>query len=61
MRLPRSRNERLAKIRPQRQMADKKMRAILNDEQRKKLDQYEQTPHREVHGTLSGTPKPPAR
>jgi hypothetical protein len=37
-----SREERLAKVRPQRQMADKKMRTILNDEQRKKLDQYEQ-------------------
>jgi Spy/CpxP family protein refolding chaperone len=56
-----SREERLAKVRPQRQMADNKMRAILNGEQRKKLDQYEQGPHREVHGPLSGTPKPPAR
>jgi hypothetical protein len=56
-----SREERLANVRPQRQMADKKMRAILNDEQRKKLDQYEQGPHHEVHGNLSGTPKPPAR
>jgi Spy/CpxP family protein refolding chaperone len=53
--------ERLAKVRPQRQMADKKMRTILNGEQRKKLDQYEQGPHREVHGNLSGMPKPPAR
>jgi hypothetical protein len=56
-----SRDERLARVRPQRQMADKKMRAVLNDEQRKKLDEYEQGPHREVHGTLSSTPKPPAR
>jgi Spy/CpxP family protein refolding chaperone len=56
-----SREERLAKVRPHRQIADKKMRTILNDEQRKKLDQYEQGPHREVHGNLSGTPKPPAR
>ena len=56
-----SREERLAKIRPQRQMADKNMRTILNAEQRKKLDQYEQGPHPEVHGNLSGTPKPPAR
>ena len=56
-----SREERLAKIRPQRQMADKKMRTLLNDEQRKKLDQYEQGPHRELHGTLSGTPKPSDR
>jgi hypothetical protein len=56
-----SREERLAKVRPQRKMADKKMREILNDDQKKKLDQYEQGPHPEVHGTLSGTPKPPAR
>jgi hypothetical protein len=56
-----SHEERLAKIRPQRQMADKKMRTILNDEQRKKLDRYEQGPHSEVHGTLSGTPKPSDR
>jgi hypothetical protein len=56
-----SREERLAKVRPQRQMADKKVRTILNDEQRKKLDQYEQGPHHEVHGNVSGRPKPPAR
>jgi hypothetical protein len=56
-----SHEERLAKVRPQRQMADKKMREILSDEQKKKLDQYENGPHEEMHGTLSGTPKPPAR
>jgi Spy/CpxP family protein refolding chaperone len=55
-----SNQERLAKVRPQRLMADKKMREILSDEQKKKLDQYEKGPHREMHGTLSGTPKPPA-
>ena len=56
-----SREERLAKVRPERLMADKKMREILSDEQKKKLDQYEQGPHPEMHGTLSGTPKPPAQ
>ena len=56
-----SREQRLAKVRPQRRMADKKMRAILSDEQGKKLDQYEQGPHGEMHGTLSGKPKPPAQ
>ena len=56
-----SREQRLAKVRPQRQMADGKLRAILSDQQRKKLDQYEQGPHAEVHGTLSGMPKPPTR
>ena len=39
-----SRDERLAKVRPQRQIADKKIRDILNAEQKKKLDQYEQGP-----------------
>jgi hypothetical protein len=56
-----SHEERLAKVRPQRLMADKKMREILSDEQKKKLDQYEKGPHPEMHGTLSGTAKPPAR
>ena len=56
-----SREERLAKVRPQRQIADKKMRAVLSDEQRKKLDLYERGPHAEMHGSLSGTPKPPAK
>jgi len=36
-----SREERLARVRPQREMADRKMREILSDEQKKKLDQYE--------------------
>jgi hypothetical protein len=56
-----SREQRLAKVRPQRQLADEKMRAILSDQQRKRLDQYEQGPHAEMHGTLSGTPKPPSQ
>ena len=51
-----SHDERLAKVRPERHMADKKMREILSDQQKKKLDQYEQGPHPEMHGTLSGTP-----
>ncbi len=56
-----SHQERLANVGPQRRMADKKMREILSDEQKKKLDQYEKGPHQEMHGTLSGTPKAPAR
>jgi hypothetical protein len=56
-----SHEERLARIRPQRQMADQKLRTILNDKQKKKLDQYEHGPHPEVHGNLSGTPKPQSR
>jgi hypothetical protein len=56
-----SRDQRLAKVRPQRRLADKKIREILSAEQKKKLDQYEQGPHPEMHGTLSGTPTPPAQ
>jgi hypothetical protein len=56
-----SQEERLAKVRPQRLIADKKMLEILSDEQKKKLDQYEKGPHQETHGTLSGTPKPSSR
>lgn len=52
-----SRDERLAKVRPHRLMADKKIREILSAEQKKKLDQYEAGPHPEMHGTLTGTPK----
>jgi hypothetical protein len=47
--------KRLAKVRPERYKADRRIRANLNDEQKKKLDQYEQGPHSEMHGTLSGT------
>ncbi|SPE56511.1 hypothetical protein SBV1_2420029 [Verrucomicrobia bacterium] len=55
-----SRQERLAKVRPQRYKADKQIRQILNDDQKKKLDQYLQGPHPEMHGNLSGaTPPPP--
>jgi hypothetical protein len=53
-----SHEERLAKVRPQRRLADKKIRDILGAEQKKKLDQYEAGPHPEMHGTLTGTPKP---
>jgi Spy/CpxP family protein refolding chaperone len=50
--------ERLAKVRPQRYKADEKIRTILNDDQKKKLDQYEQGPHPEMHGNLNGTTSP---
>ena len=58
-RLPRE--ERLAKVRPQRKQADKKIRALLNDDQKKKLDQYLAGPHGEMHGGLSGATPPPQR
>ena len=53
-----SREERLAKARPQFYQADKQMREILNEDQKKKLDQYEQEPHPEMHGNLNEEPPP---
>jgi len=47
-----SREERLEKVRPLRLDADKKIREILNDDQKNKLDQYEHGPHPEMHGDL---------
>ncbi len=49
-----SREERLDKARPHFYQADKQMREILSDDQKKKLDQYEQEPHPEMHGNLNG-------
>jgi len=56
-----SHEERLAKVRPKRYKADKQIREILSDDQKKKLDAYEHGPHSEMHGNLSGTtaPRPP--
>ncbi len=48
-----SREERQSKVRDSRFTADKKIRAILNDDQKKKLDQLEQEPHPELHGNVS--------
>ena len=53
-----SHEERLDKIRPRRYAADKHLREILSDDQKKKLDQYLQGPHPEMHGDLTGTPPP---
>jgi len=52
--------ELLSKVRPLRMNADKKIREILSDDQKKKLDQYLQGPHSEMHGNLSGTTPPAA-
>ena len=54
-----SREECLAQVRPLREQANKKMRALLNDDQKKKLDQYLAGPHPEMHGGLSGATPPP--
>jgi hypothetical protein len=56
-----SRDERLVRVRPHRRLADRKIREFLSAEQKKKLDQFELGPHQELHGTLSGTPKPPVQ
>jgi hypothetical protein len=48
----------LSKVRPLRMNADKKIREILSDDQKKKLDQYLQGPHAEMHGNLSGATPP---
>jgi hypothetical protein len=49
-----SREERLSKVRDSRFSADKKIRTILNDDQKQKLDELEREPHPELHGDLSG-------
>jgi Spy/CpxP family protein refolding chaperone len=49
-----SREERLAKLRPQRYKANEDIREIPTDAQKGKLDQYLQGPHAEMHGNLSG-------
>ncbi len=57
-----SREDRLAGVRPLRYKAHDQIRAMLNDEQKKKLEQYMQGPHPDMHGNLSGatsSPQPP--
>lgn len=56
-----SRDERLSKVRECRQNADKKIRALLNDDQKKKLDQVEHEPHPELHGNVSGARATPSQ
>ena len=54
-----SREERLARVRPFRSKAHDQISEILNDEQKKKLEQYMQGPHTEMHGNLSGVKSSP--
>ena len=42
--------ERMDKVRPLREKADKQLREILTDEQKQKLDQLEHEPHSNLHG-----------
>ena len=48
----------LSKVRPLRMNADKKIREILTNDQKKKLDLYLQGPHSEMHGNLHGATPP---
>jgi hypothetical protein len=49
-----SHEERLDGVRTSRQQAGNQIRAILNDDQRKMLDQLDREPHPELHGELGG-------
>jgi len=49
-----SREERLVKVTLLRYQANEEIREIVNEVQKKKLDQYLQGPHPEMHGNLSG-------
>jgi Spy/CpxP family protein refolding chaperone len=48
--------ERPRKLRACHLKADKKMREILSDDQKKKLDQLEQDAHMDLHGNVNGEP-----
>jgi Spy/CpxP family protein refolding chaperone len=50
-----TREERLEKVKPLRMKADKQIREVLNDDQKKRLDQLEQEAHPELHGNLNGS------
>jgi len=54
-----SREDRLAGVRPLRYKAHDRIQAVLNDEQKKKLEQYMQGPHADMHGNLSGATSSP--
>jgi hypothetical protein len=53
--------ERLAKVRPYRYKARRQMLEVLNDDQKKKLDQYLQGAHPEMHGSLNGATSSPGQ
>jgi len=53
-----SSDERMSKIREERIAADKKIRTVLTDEQKQKLDQVEHEPHPELHGNVTGGTAP---
>jgi hypothetical protein len=47
-----SRDERMNGVHTARLTADKKIRVVLSDDQKKKLDQVESEPHPELHGDV---------
>jgi Spy/CpxP family protein refolding chaperone len=51
-------DELLSKVRPLRVNANKKIREILTNDQKKKLALYLQGPHSEMHGNLHGATPP---
>jgi Spy/CpxP family protein refolding chaperone len=55
-----SRDERSDNVRTCHHQADKELRRILNDDQKKKLDQFEQEPHPEMHVNVNAPTPPPA-
>jgi hypothetical protein len=48
-----SREARLDRVRPYRMAVDQKLRAVLTDDQKQKLDHLEQEPHPELHGPIN--------
>ena len=54
-----SNDQRLSKIRPERYKTRDEIRAVLNEDQKQKLDEYLQGPHSEMHGSITGTTPPP--
>ena len=52
--------ERQASLKPVRMKADKEIRTVLSDDQKKKLDQLEQESHMDLHGNPDGTTSPPS-
>jgi len=55
-----SRDERMDNVRACRYKADREIRKVLNDEQKKKLDQLEQEQHADLHGNVNRSTPPPA-
>jgi Spy/CpxP family protein refolding chaperone len=53
-----SHDDQLAAVRPYRYKVRDQLCAILSDDQKKKLDEYFQGPHSEMHGSLTGSPSP---